>query len=311
MKYLRAFFTVAFCASAAMPAWAVLELEPNVTYKTGVASEEAGCTWEQGLASAVVQRAEGAVVAPAADAPPAAGQKLSLQVIRFETTRYEKKSQYLVGVRADVSEGGKLVATRDFQSHDSFRNDKGGCEELKSIGNSIAKEAGKWLAKAKFIECGEGCAGIHADEAIVVNTELPILKPESVSDAIRSECRFPARLVETLVKDYNKINYPPQRVQLEPRAIDDTFTGRRLLLRIQDMRALGGGPWTGTKYLEMTGELRDGALLVGNFTVHVDANSWGFGMPTGTCGSVAGLSDSATKLIVQWLRGPTLNARLR
>lgn len=305
MKSLRGVLVSLACAWLALPAFGAVELDPRVVYKPGLASDDAACEWEPGVAAAVRQKAGAALLA--ADAPPAVPvRKLSLQVIRYELTRWEKKSQYLVGVRADVTEGGKLVATRDFQYHDSFRNEKPGCDTLKYIGSYLGGEVGKWIQPASFMECGEACTGIHPDEPIALAAEVEFANPEGVKEAIRTECRFPAKLVDQLLVDFNGIDYPPQRAKLELRPELKDFKGRRLILRAHDVHALAGMSFTGPKWMTMSGELREGDVTVASFSTRVSTGRGGFTV----CGTVDSLSSSTVWLIVQWLRGPTLNASL-
>jgi hypothetical protein len=305
MKSLRVFLVSLACAWLALPALAAVELDPRIGYRPGLASDDAACEWEPGIAAAARKRAEAAFL-PAGAAPAEPNRKLSLQVIRYELTRWEKKSQYLVGVRADVTEGGRLVATRDFQYHDSFRNEKPGCDTLKSIGASLGGEVGKWMQPASFMECGEGCTGIHPDEPIALGAEVEFTNPEAVKESIRNECRFPAKLVDQLLNDFNRIDYPPQRAKLVVQPELKDFKGRRLILRVHDVHALAGLSFTGPKWMTMSGELREGEVTVASFSTRVSTGRGGFTV----CGTVDSLSDSTVWLIVQWLRGPTLGANL-
>jgi hypothetical protein len=305
MKSLRGILVSLACAWLALPAFGAVELDPRVGYRPGLASDDAACEWEPGVAAAVRQRASAALL-PVGAKPATADRKLSLQVIRYEFTRWEKKSQYLVGVRADVTEGGKLVATRDFQYHDSFRNEKPGCDTLKYIGGYLGGEIGKWILPASFVECGEGCAGIHPEETIVVGTEVQLSSPEALNSTVRDDCRFQTKMAARLVEEFNGIDYPPLRAKLEPRDIDlEKYSGRRLILRVNDVHALAGGGFSGPKWAVMSGELREGDLTVASFSVK---NTSGRGLTT--CRSVDSLIDGLTWSIVQWLRGPTLGARL-
>lgn len=305
MKSLRGVLVSLACAWLALPAFGAVELDPRVAYRQGLASDDAACEWEPGIAAAVRQQA-GAALSPAGATPAAPAYKLSLQVIRHEFTRWEKKSQYLVGVRADVTQGGKLVATRDFQYHDSFRNEKPGCDTLKSIGTYLGGDIGKWVEPARFMECGEACTGIHPDEPIVVGAEVLLGGPDAINSTVRDECRFQPKMAARLVEEYNGVDYPPQRAKLDPRAIDvEKYTGRRLILKVNDVHAVGGGGFTGPKWAVMSGEMREGDQVVASFSVK---NTSGRGFTT--CRSVDSLIDGLSWSIVQWLRGPTLGARL-
>jgi len=86
----------------------------------------------------------------------------------------------------------------------------------------------------------------------------------------------------------------------------ETYPGRRLVLRVNNVHALAGGGLSGPKWMAMSGELREGKLLVANFESYSSS-----GRGHTTCRSVDSLSDSTTGMIVAWLRSPTLGAKLK
>lgn len=101
-------------------------------------------------------------------------------------------------------------------------------------------------------------------------------------------------------------NEPRPRVKLEARRIDiEKYTGRRLVLRVDEVHAIGGGGYTGPKWMDMSGELLEGNLLVASFKSH---STSGRGLTT--CRSHDSLSDSTTDMIVNWLNSPSIDAKL-
>ena len=306
MKSLRRLLLVAACAVAGLPAWGAIEVAEGVDYLQGAQPGDATCAWEESMVSAVVARSKGAITL-AGKAPAASGLKLALQVARLNLTPEAKKSEYSAIVRANVVRDGKLVATRDFQDDKSFKNGQPACDALRALGASFAESAADWATQTSFMECRDDCAGIHPDETIVVGAEVLAVSAGALNDTVRDECRWPTAMVSRLVKAFNESDEPPPRAKLESRPIDiDKYPGRRLVLRVSDVHALGGGGLSGPKWMAMTGELREGNILVANFSSYTQS-----GRGLTTCRSVDSLSDSTAEMIVKWLRSPTLDAKLK
>jgi len=70
--------------------------------------------------------------------------------------------------------------------------------------------------------------------------------------------------------------------------------------------AVYGGKITGPKWTTMSGELREGKMLVANFESYTNS-----GRGLTTCRSVDSLSESTADMIVEWLRSPSLAAQLK
>ncbi len=81
--------------------------------------------------------------------------------------------------------------------------------------------------------------------------------------------------------------------------------GKRLLLTIVDSRLLGGGLYTGAKWLKVKGSLMDNDREIGSFVaLRQSIRGW-----TG-CGISDRLSYQIARDIASWLRTPSMNARL-
>ncbi len=301
---LRAALTLC-CLLAMLPAMASYELLEGVEYLPGAAPEEA-CAWEAALGQTAIAKSRNFIAKAAAPAPSSAGTALlSLQVVRLTMSRGSRKNEYAAVIRANVVEGGKLIATRDFSDDASFDNRGPGCDTLRRLGAALGEEVATWVAGSRFIKCGAGCDGIHPDEPIVVGTEVLIGNDDAINETVRVDCRFTTSLVVLLVKAFNDDN-PPPRARLEARPIDVRLhPGRRLVLRVDNVHALGGGGITGPKWMDMAGELWDGKTLVGSFESHTSS-----GRGLTTCRSVESLSESSADMIAKWLRSPSLGAKL-
>jgi hypothetical protein len=129
--------------------------------------------------------------------------------------------------------------------------------------------------------------------------------PEAINETVRVDCKWQTSMVNRLVTAFNE-NEPSPRAKLEARRIDiEKYTGRRLVLRVDQVHALGGGGYTGPKWMYMSGELLEGNVLVASFKSH---STSGRGLTT--CRSLDSLNDSTTDMIVNWLNSPSMGAQL-
>lgn len=253
------------------------------------------------MVAAAIANSEGSIKPATATGT---GARLSLRVIEFKLKR-ASKNEYAIRVRADVTEDGKLLATRDFDGEDSHKVDQPACPVLNKIGASMGEGMGEWIAQTRFMACREGCSGIHPDETIVVGEEILLGNADAINDTVRVDCKWQTSMVNRIVTAFNE-NEPPPRAKLEARRIDiEKYTGRRLVLRVDEVHAIGGGGYTGPKWMYMSGELLEGNLLVASFKSH---STSGRGLTT--CRSLDSLSDSTTDMIVEWLNSPSIDAKL-
>lgn len=304
MFKFRNFLISIACVLASASSWAAVQIEDKVIYLESARPDGFDCAWEPRIAAAAIANSEGAII-PAANAPTSTDAKLSMQVVMFKLDKASPKGNYTVRVRADVAAGGKLLATRDFDGEDSFKDKQAACSALKETGTSIGESVGEWMSQTHLMTCGEGCAGIHPDETIVVGAEVLIGSTDAINDTVRNDCHFQTTLVTRLVEAFNGGD-PPPRAKLESRPVDiEKYTGRRLILRVHNVHAVGGGGFSGPKWMDMSGELREGNALVGSFHSHTSS-----GRGLTTCRSVDSLTDSTVDMIVKWLNSPSLDSRL-
>jgi len=304
MKSMRGILAVVSCALATMQAWAAVEIADNPAYVQGATPVE-GCAWETGMVSSAVSKSKQGIAVTGAP-PSASTPQLSLEVTQLKVSPGAKKTEHVATVRGSVSHQGKLLATRDFQERESIANEKAGCNALRTVGTSIGENIGDWIAKTQFMECGDDCVGIHPDETIVIGVEALLAGPNAVNDTVRNDCRVSTAMVSKLVSTFND-EEPPPRAKLESRAIDiEKYPGRRLILRVNTVHAVGGGLFSGPKWMNSSGELWDGKSKVASFVFNTYATS---GLTT--CRAVNSMVSDSASSIADWLRNPSLDARLR
>lgn len=304
MKSLSSTLLAVVLATTAPFSWGTTTLSENLTYADGVKREEpaASCAWESSVTSTALTRAKGNSVLSSDSG--VSGFGLSLHIIRFSSTTSAKKSEYAVVMRADMKHDGKLVATQEFEDDASSKNPQPGCDALQVLGRSLGERIADWVVQTRFPECKEGCIGIHPDEPIVVGAEILIGSVDALNDTVRNECGvWTTDMAARIAKAFNETE---PRAKIEIKAVDiEKYPGRRLLLYVDSVHALGGGGLTGPKWMTMRGELREGTFLVGSFK----SNSLrGRGLTT--CRSLESLSDHTTSMITEWLKNPSLGSSL-
>lgn len=298
--FSRAVVTMA-SALVGSSVWAAVQIAPQVSHQQEAPPDTAACAWEPGLVAAAIANSNGTITSDKLDGK---GARLALQVIEFKRTSGSKHA-YVVRVRGDVIEGGKLLATRDFEESGSHKAGQPACPTLGQIGTSIGESVAEWISETRFMTCGEGCAGIHPDEPIVTGQEILLGVPDAINDTVRVDCQWQTSMVSKLVTAFNEYE-PAPRAKLEARPGDiNQHMGRRLVLRVDEVHALGGGGYTGPKWMYMSGELFDGGALVASFKSRYTS-----GRGLTTCRSVDSLSDGTVDLIVNWLNSPSMNAHL-
>jgi hypothetical protein len=138
-------------------------------------------------------------------------------------------------------------------------------------------------------------AGSAAQAATQVARSIPILPSAGATAAVQNECQL-----QTLV---------PQAVQqagADVTLVDAAAKGGRWLeLSISEVHAPGGGPFSGPKWMTVTGTLRDRGKVIGSFR----AKRVTTGVRS-TCGSLAKVATVIGQDIAGWLAAPSMNAEI-
>lgn len=86
----------------------------------------------------------------------------------------------------------------------------------------------------------------------------------------------------------------------------DTVTQKKLALVATHLHTLGGGGFTGPKWLVLDGKLMEGGKLLGNFEARRQTIRGAYT----ACSTLESLSEDIAEDIVEWLKAPGLNAKL-
>jgi hypothetical protein len=300
-------WTMAACAATSTFAADIrFKTAPAAGYAKGInVSDPAlqACDWNAKLVSSLVKETKGAVAINADAASP--GKTLHIYATKFVAPVTSEKRDNLIVVRADVKDGDKLVATIDVKQEKSLRSGKAYCDTLKDMAGDIADELGEWLNDGKFADCGEGCAGIHPDDPIFLDPQIQIVDKDAINETV-VECGWLKYMPGKVIKAVNESEHALRaKLQLAEGDISKV-SGRKLNLKVSNIHVLGGGGWTGPKWISMQGDLTDGGLLAASFEIKYLIKSAKFT----ACGVLEAGSESLSEEIALWLKGPRLNSKL-
>lgn len=138
-----------------------------------------------------------------------------------------------------------------------------------------------------------GCAS-----EVSVPRTVPFADSVVVSQAVRDQCQL-NRKVASYVKRYANAAYS-----------DDPSIGRYVEMSISEVFALGGGSWTGPKWMTVDGTLKQDGETVASFRAKRATMGGVFAGFKGTCAMVGRTARAIGKDISVWLENPVDGARL-
>ena len=139
----------------------------------------------------------------------------------------------------------------------------------------------------------------RAEDVVQVSSLIPYQSDDVADETVRKECDWNTTMPRYLAEESDG------RVIVAEKNFD-TVTGKKLVLVATNLHTLGGGPWTGPKWLVLEGKLMQGDKLLGNFEARRQTISGSFR----ACSTLESLSEEISDDILEWLKAPGLNAKL-
>ena len=133
--------------------------------------------------------------------------------------------------------------------------------------------------------------------ATQVARTIPIAASAGASGAVQQECQLQTRLPEAIAQaasDVQLVDTPGK-------------SGRWLELEISEVHGPGGGPFSGPKWMAVTGQLHERGKVIGSFRAKRLSTG---GFVKGTCATLGGCASAIGRDIAAWLQAPTMNAEL-
>ena len=141
--------------------------------------------------------------------------------------------------------------------------------------------------------------------ALSLEKEASFKEGLSVSDSIKNECQLQTK-IPGFIKDFAKGNF-------DVTMVDDASkvkTGNALAVKITNMTGVGGGAWTGAKFVQIDGTLWEDGKVKGTFQALRYTTGGAWGGFKGTCGMLGRCTKSLGKDVATWLSSPSMNAKL-
>lgn len=157
-----------------------------------------------------------------------------------------------------------------------------------------------WLSACKLLAlgCALGLAAPAAAEVEVVK-DIPFAKGLEVRDAVRNECQLGSKLASFIAQYGSDVK------------LVDKLSGAKVLdVKITELHAPGGGGFSGPRWMEARGTLKQGGKAVASFRVKRFTTGGAFAAFKGTCAILGRLPKAMGQDIARWLENPTDNAEL-
>ncbi len=139
-------------------------------------------------------------------------------------------------------------------------------------------------------------------DTVTISDSTPFAEDSGASDAVKAECKFETRLPNYIKKAAKK----PVDIKLSAEPLE-SVEGRVLYLESTKVFALGGGPYSGSKSVTVSGELKENGEVIGSLTARRRSL---IAMLPGTCRLLKRIAKKLGEDIAIWLTEPTMDAKL-
>lgn len=148
----------------------------------------------------------------------------------------------------------------------------------------------KKIALAVFITSNYLAQTAHADDAIVIESNIPYISDNVGNETIRNECRWTQTLSENIVS-FSKGAIIATDQNLEERP------GKKLIIKITSVHSIGGRGFTGPKWARIRGDLFESGKLLSSFDFYSKTNA---GRMT-ACDTLDYIAHSLGRKVAKWV----------
>ena len=136
-----------------------------------------------------------------------------------------------------------------------------------------------------------------AQAAVQVARSIPIDASAGATGPVQQECQLQTVVPAAIAQASTEV----QLVDAPSKA------ARRLELSISEVHGPGGGPFSGPKWMTVSGKLYERGKLIGSFRAKRLSTG---GMVRGTCATLGRCAQAIGRDVATWLTAPTLDAEL-
>jgi len=158
------------------------------------------------------------------------------------------------------------------------------------------------------IACLSPLGAAYSKDQVTIATEIPYDKVARVPNNIRVECDLNNKL-----HDYIQAELEKNEVEVISVEDIDKGKGKVLDMKISDIRGFGGSGWSGPKFMEVSGALKQNGKKIGSFTASDHSIGGGFSgfVFKGTCNIFDIIAKALAEDIATWYaNGHDVGARL-
>ncbi len=263
-----------------------VHVAPTVTYANpsarGWQKINPECRWDKiMLESLRKETANRVVIGPRPET--SSGHTLTIEA-HIDERHAEKDGPQWLDIKGQLFDAtGKALGDYGFR-YDLYAGALERCRYAKDVGGTLADELVSWLEKPG--------PGIKIAEAIGT------LHPKVIDPSDWQSCVYTAQLPYWLVR-YGQSNIYRTNENLAE------AKGKTLIMNVSSERLVGGGVFTGFRWITLVGSLLDDGKEIGNFIAQRKSfRDWT------TCGTVERINYELAVDIAKWLEKPSMNARL-
>jgi hypothetical protein len=129
-------------------------------------------------------------------------------------------------------------------------------------------------------------------------------KSAIVPTPVQTECRLPEKLASFIE------SYAPKKRFDAVQVTDQGGSGKVLIVEITDLVGTGGGAWSGSKAVTISGKLMEGDKTIGSFIGRRTSGGGLYGGFKGTCSILGRCVKALGKDIGAWLKTPSTDSRI-
>jgi len=140
---------------------------------------------------------------------------------------------------------------------------------------------------------GAGLAGVQLAKEVPYSSDAKVRQP------VRDSCAVGEKLANAVAASASDVEL-----------VDRAGGGNRLEMTIVRVHAPGGGPFSGPKWIEVTGTLRKGGRVAGDFRAKRMSLGGPWGVFIGTCGILDRVAKVMGQDISAFIEAPSSGAKL-
>ena len=138
-----------------------------------------------------------------------------------------------------------------------------------------------------------------ASDQITISSKIPYLNDNVGSGNIQNECTWNSTMPAALVAQSKGTVVSTDHDMT-------TVTGKKLIITATHVHAIGGGGFSGPKWITLEGKLTENGKLLGNF--QLKRTTGGGGLRFGGCKILEYISKALTQDVLKWLKNPQIMA---